>query len=95
MRKQHCSLSDRSPTYVNTTQQRGLPHPGEYLRLHPLQCNRCSETKKYGTNERIVKTVEKELSNEKIDNLSDAEFKTLVIRMLTEMIEFSCKYKVK
>ena len=25
--------------------------------------------------------------------MSDAEFKTLVIRMLTEMIEFSCKMK--
>ena len=28
-----------------------------------------------------------------MDNLSDAEFKTLVNRMLTEMIEFSCKMK--
>ena len=26
-------------------------------------------------------------------SLSDAEFKTLVIRMLTEMIEFGCKMK--
>ena len=26
-------------------------------------------------------------------NLSDAEFKTLVIRMLTEMIEYGCKIK--
>ena len=30
-----------------------------------------------------IKTSEKELSNEEIANLSDAEFKTLVIRMLT------------
>ena len=30
-----------------------------------------------------IKTPEKELSHEEIDNLSDAEFKTLVIRMLT------------
>ena len=30
-----------------------------------------------------IKTPEKKLSNEEIDNLSDAEFKTLVIRMLT------------
>ena len=29
-----------------------------------------------------------ELSNEKIANLSDTEFKTLVIRMLTEMVEY-------
>ena len=35
-----------------------------------------------------IKTPEKELSDEEIDNLSDAEFKTLVIRMLTEMTEY-------
>ena len=35
-----------------------------------------------------IKTLEKELSDQDIDNLSDAEFKTLVIRMFTEMIEF-------
>ena len=40
-----------------------------------------------------IKTPEKQLSDEEIDNLSDAEFKTLVIRMLTEMIEFSHKIK--
>ena len=38
-----------------------------------------------------IKTPEKELSNKEIGNLSDAEFKTMVIRMLTEMIEFSHK----
>ena len=38
-----------------------------------------------------IKTPEKELSNEEIDNLSDSEFKTLVIRVLTEMIEYRCK----
>ena len=40
-----------------------------------------------------IKTPEKELSNEEIANLSDAELRTLVIRMLTEMIEYSCKRK--
>ena len=40
-----------------------------------------------------IKTPEKELSSEEIDNLSDAEFKTLVIRMLTELIEYGCKMK--
>ena len=40
-----------------------------------------------------IKTPEKELSDEEIDNLSDAEFKTLVIRMLTDFIELSCKMK--
>ena len=38
-----------------------------------------------------IKTPEKELSNEEIANLSDAEFKTLVIRMLTEMVEYCHK----
>ena len=37
-----------------------------------------------------IKTLEKELSDE-IANLSDAEFKTLVIRKLTEMAEHGHK----
>ena len=40
-----------------------------------------------------IKTPEKELSDEEIDNLSDAVFKTLVIRMLTEETNFGCKVK--
>ena len=40
-----------------------------------------------------IKIPEKELSNEEIDNLSDAEFKTLVIRMLTELVELGHKMK--
>ena len=40
-----------------------------------------------------IKTPEKELSNEQIANLSHAEFKTLVIRMLTEMVEYDHKIK--
>ena len=38
-----------------------------------------------------IKTPEKEKSDKKIDNLSDAEFKTLVIRMLTEIVEYGHK----
>ena len=34
-----------------------------------------------------TKTPEKELSNMEISNLSDADFKTLVIRMLKELSE--------
>ena len=34
-----------------------------------------------------IKTPEKELNNMEIRNLSDAEFKTLVIRMLKELSE--------
>ena len=40
-----------------------------------------------------IKAQKVELSDEKIVNLSDAQFKTLVIRMLTETIEYSCKIK--
>ena len=40
-----------------------------------------------------IKALKKELSNEEIANLSDAQFKTLIIRMLTEMTEYSCKIK--
>ena len=38
-----------------------------------------------------IKAPKIELSDEEIANLSDAEFKTLIIRMLTEMIEYGCK----
>ena len=41
-----------------------------------------------------IKALEKiKLSHEEIANLSDAEFKTLIIRVLTEMIEYGCKIK--
>ena len=40
-----------------------------------------------------IKTPEKELSNEDIANLPDAEFKTVIIRMLTEMVEYGHKIK--
>ena len=39
------------------------------------------------------KIPEKQLSNEEIVNLPDAEFKTLVIRMLTEIVE--CGHKTE
>ena len=43
-----------------------------------------------------IKTPEKtELSDEEIANLSDVEFKTLVIRMLTEMVEYGRKIEKK
>ena len=38
-----------------------------------------------------IKIPEKELSDEEIANLSDTQFKTLVIRMLTEMVEYGHK----
>ena len=43
-----------------------------------------------------IKAPEKiQLSNEEIPNISDAEFKTLVIRMLTEMVEYHRKIEEK
>ena len=41
------------------------------------------------------KTPGKELSKMEVANLSDAEFKTLVIRMLTELVEYGCKIEEK
>ena len=40
-----------------------------------------------------IKAPKTELSDEEIANLPDTEFKTLVIRMLTEMIELGHKIK--
>ena len=40
-----------------------------------------------------IKMPEKELSEKEIDNLPDGVFKTLVIRMLTELIELGHKMK--
>ena len=68
-----------------------MPSPGEYLRLHPLLHNRRTETKKYGLKDRSK--LQKKLSDEEIANISDAEFKTLVTGMLTEMVE--CGHKIK
>ena len=42
-----------------------------------------------------IKTPWKELSEEEIANLLDAEFKKLVIRMLTEMVEYGSKIEKK
>ena len=86
--RQHCSLWP-----LPHIQQRRLPHPGEYLRLLPLQCNRCAKTKKYGPNERTDQNSRKRTKWQEDNKLSDAEFKTFVIRLLTEMIEFSHKMK--
>ena len=43
-----------------------------------------------------IKTPEKiQLNNEEIANLSDAQFKTLVIRKLTKLVEFGHKLDEK
>ena len=59
----------------------------------PLPCNITGAQRQRNMAQRKeqIKTPEKELSDEEIANLSDAQFKTLVIRMLTEMSELGCK----
>ena len=42
-----------------------------------------------------IKAPKIELSDEEIANLSDAQFKTLVIRMLTELVEYGHKLQEK
>ena len=42
-----------------------------------------------------IKAPKLEWSNEEKANLPDAQFKTLVIRMLTEFVEFGCKLDEK
>ena len=74
----------------------GLPHPGEYPGLHPLLCNWHAKTIKYGPMKEQIKAPEKiQLSDEEIANLSEAQFKTLVIRMLTKMVEYGYKTEEK
>ena len=42
-----------------------------------------------------IKVSEKQLSDEETANLSNAEFKALLIRMCTEMVEYGCKIEEK
>ena len=42
-----------------------------------------------------IKAPKIQLSVEEIANLSDAQFKTLIIKMVTEMVEYGCKTEVK
>ena len=85
-----------SPTHSVTAQSHGLPHPGEHIRLHPLLRDRCAKTRKIAQMKEQIKAPEKiQLSNEEITSLSDAQFKTLVIRMLRKMVEYGHKIEKK
>ena len=71
-----------------------MPHPGEHLRLRPLYVTgamRHPPKKKAQMKEEIKAPEKIKLSDKDIANLSNAQFKTLVIRMLTEMVELDCK----
>ena len=73
-----------------------MPHPGEYLRLLPLNITGVLRQRNMTQMKKQIKAPEKiQLSDEEITNLSDAEFKTLEIRMLTEMVEYGCKMEEK
>ena len=72
-----------------------MPYPGENLRLCPLNVTGALRQRNVAQMKEQIKTPGKELSNKEIANLSDAEFKTLVIRMLTEMVEHGHKIKEK
>ena len=66
--------------------------PHGYLRLCSLLRNRRTKTKKMAQMKEQIKAPEKiQPSHEQTANLSDAQFKTLVIRMLTELVEYGHK----
>ena len=67
------------------------PPPSEYIRLRHLLCNRLAETKYMAQMKEQITAPKTELSDEERTNISDEEFKTLVIRMLTEMAEYGRK----
>ena len=74
-----------------TRQQWGLPCPGEhYVTGMPRQ-----KKKKAQMKERIKVPEKTQLKDEEIARLSDAQFKTLVIRMLTELVEYGHKLEEK
>ena len=87
----HCSLLNHSPTCCSQHSDMGSPALGEYLRLRPLLCDRCGATNLYGPKERTYQNSRIQLSDEDRANQSHAQFKTLAIRMLTEMVQYGHK----
>ena len=58
--------------------------------------NRHAKTKNMAQIKEQIKAPEKiQLSDEEIANLSGSHFKTLVIRILTEMVKYGCKLDEK
>ena len=58
----------------------------DYITGTPSQKKKLAQVKEQIKTSEII-----QLSNEEIANLSDAKFKTLVMRMLSEMVEYGCK----
>ena len=72
----------RTPTTLGHTTKTGTHSSStQYIETNTGGCQN-EETKKYGPNERTDKNSRKKLNEMEIRNLSDAEFKTLVIRMV-------------
>ena len=76
-----------SPRNSVTEQQPALLHPGEHQWLRPYKYQPCQEKKMAQMTEHFKAPEKIQLSEEEIANLSDAKFKTLVIKMLTELVE--------
>ena len=77
----HCSLSGPSPTGR-------VALPG-WIPKAPLPYNKSASSRQRNMAQmkEQSKASERELSEEEITNLSDGEFKALVIKMLTDLIE--------
>ena len=67
----------------------------KYQRLHPYNVTGAPKQRNMAQMKEQIKAPEKELSDQEIDKLPDAEFKTLVIRMLTEMVEYGREIEEK
>ena len=68
-----------------------MPFPDEYLRWTPYNVTGVQIQINKAQIKEQINTLEKELSDKEIDNLSDAEFKTLVIRMVRKMLKYHHK----
>ena len=87
-----CPTHSITQSSTSVTLPRGTPKVST-----PLH-NRCAKTKKKKMaqiKEQIKPPEIIQLRNEEIANLSDAQFKTLVIWKLTELVEFGCKLDEK
>ena len=72
-----------------------LPCLGEYQRPCPLKLIRSPEQRNRAKMKEQCKTSETELSKEDIANISDGEFKVLVIKMLADWFSLVKKWKNK
>ena len=86
------SLAPYHPEQHNTAKRVALPWQIPKT-LPPYNLKGALRQRNMDQMKEQFKTPESELSDEETDNLSDIEFKTLVIRMLTELTELGRKMK--